>query len=338
MGRGRRPLPSSFKNQTIKNKENKMKKTLLALLSIAIAFTAIAPAQAQDERVLAIIDSAINSNNFKSIVHEVCYTTVKSSVPTQNMSCPNGELFMEGKGAASAAWPLQRDAKTKLPIPGMFDHSSGTFHGDQMVKSALTVNPNLKIVFIRVNNITNLGAGSTPADGQTILKALEWVTANASKYSIDAVSVSIAGITTLGRVQSLHPGCTTPSILNPFTSQVSQLNAANIPTFVATGNHGSRTLVGFPACVPGVIGVGGLVDKTDRLDPVTNSGPGLDMVETAKVSITRYNGSPSDSFGTSVSTALVSAKYVNTNTFKTFGEYLNSLKKVLINNVSYIRN
>jgi hypothetical protein len=119
---------------------------------------------------------------------------------------------------------------------------------------------------------------------------------------------------------------------------VSQLNAANIPTFVATGNHGSRTLVGFPACVPGVIGVGGLVDKTDRLDPVTNSGPGLDMVETAKVSITRYNGSPSDSFGTSVSTALVSAKYVNTNTFKTFGEYLNSLKKVLINNVSYIRN
>jgi hypothetical protein len=301
-----------------------MKKVLLSLLTIALAFTALAPAQAQDERVLAIIDSAINSNNFKSIVHEVCFTTVKSSVPTQNMSCPNGELFMEGKGAASAAWPSNL--------------SSPTFHGDQMVKSALTVNPNLKIVFIRVNNITNLGAGSTPADGQTILKALEWVTANAAKYSIDAVSVSIAGITTLGRVQSLHPGCTTPSILNPFTSQVSQLNAANIPTFVATGNHGSRTLVGFPACVPGVIGVGGLVDKTDRLDPVTNSGPGLDMVETAKVTITKYNGSVTDSFGTSVSTALASAHYVNRNTSKTFGEYLNSLKKVLINNVSYIRN
>jgi hypothetical protein len=320
-------MPSSFKNQTITtNKENKMKKVLLSLVTIALAFTAIAPAQAQDERVLAIIDSAINSNNFNSIVHEVCFTTVKSSVPTQNMSCPNGELFMEGKGAASASWP------TNL--------SSPTFHGDQMVKSALTVNPNLKIVFIRVNNITNLGAGSAPADGQTILSALDWVNKNASKYSIDAVSVSIAGITTnlKTRAQSLHPGCTTPSILNPFTSQVSQLNAANIPTFVATGNHGSRTLVGFPACVPGVIGVGGLVDKTDRLDPVTNSGPGLDMVETAKVTITKYNGSVTDSFGTSVSTALASAHYVNRNTSKTFGEYLNSLKKVLINSVSYIRN
>jgi hypothetical protein len=37
-----------------------MKKTLLALLSIALAFTAMQPSQAQDQKVLAIIDTAIN--------------------------------------------------------------------------------------------------------------------------------------------------------------------------------------------------------------------------------------------------------------------------------------
>ena len=87
-----------------------MKKTLLAILSIAIAFTAMQPSQAQDEKVLAIIDTAINAKNFPSIIHEVCFTTVKSSIPTQNMSCPNGELFMEGPGAASAPWPASSRA------------------------------------------------------------------------------------------------------------------------------------------------------------------------------------------------------------------------------------
>jgi hypothetical protein len=328
MGRGRRPLPSSFKNQTINNnKENTMKKVLLALLSIALAFTAMQPSQAQDERVLAIIDSAINSNNFPSIIHEVCFTTVKSSDLSQNMSCPNGELFMEGKGAASGKWPLNLNG--------------AIFHGDSMVKAALTVNPKLKIVFIRVHNVTSLGASSAPVDGSTILSALDWINKNSSKYSIDAVSVSMAGVhtETINKVKviSVHPGCTDPSILNPFTSQVSQLNAANIPTFVATGNSGSKTIVGFPACVSGVIGVGALGNAT-QLEAATNRGPGLDMVAFGRASITKYNGSPTDATGSSIANVVSAASYVNRSNFKTFGEYLTSLPKILIGTASYIRN
>ena len=302
-----------------------MKKVLLALLSIALAFTAMQPSQAQDERVLAIIDSAINSNNFPSIIHEVCFTTVKSSDLSQNMSCPNGELFMEGKGAASGKWPLNLNG--------------AIFHGDSMVKAALTVNPKLKIVFIRVHNVTSLGASSAPTDGSTILSALDWINKNSSKYSIDAVSVSMSGITTeiKTKTQSLHYGCTDPSILNPFTSQVSQLNAANIPTFVATGNNGSKTIVGFPACVSGVIGVGALGNATQP-EAVTNRGPGLDMVAFGRASITKYNGSPTDATGSSIANVVSAASYVNRNTFKTFGEYLTSLPKILIGTASYIRN
>ena len=307
-------MPSSFKNQTINNnKEKKMKKALLSLLSIAIAFTALAPAQAEDQKVLAIIDSAINSNNFTSIIHEVCFTTSKSSIPSQNMSCPNGELFMEGKGAASAPWPKSVN--------------NATYHGDSMVKSALTVNPNLKIVFIRFNDVTV--SGNSRGDAQALSQAINWVSQNATKYSIDALSVSQSSVS----VNNLAR-CTTDTAT---IIAIASLNTNNIPVFVATGNDRRRDVVGFPSCVSGVIGVGALGNAT-QLETATNTGPGLDMVAPGKVSITKYNGSPTDTSGSSVATAVSAASYVNRNTFKTFQEYLVSLPKILIGTSSYIRN
>jgi len=308
-------LPSSFKNQTITTtiRSNKMKKVLLALLSIALAFTALAPAQAEDQKVLAIIDSAINSKNFPSIIHEVCFTTVKSSVPDQNMSCPNGELFMEGPGAASAPWPVSIN--------------NATYHGDTMVKAALTVNPNLKIVFIRFNDVTSLG--NSRGDVKALALAFDWVSKNASKYSIDALSVSQSTVSA-GNLAL----CTKDTIT---VNSVASLTANNIPVFAATGNDRRKDVVGFPSCVNGVIGVGALGNAT-QLEGLTNTGPGLDMVAPGKVRVTKYNGSPTDTAGSSVATAVSAASYVNRNTFKTFGEYLASLPKILIGTTSYIRN
>ena len=315
-------------------RRNKMKKALLALLSIAIAFTALAPAQAEDQKVLVIVDSAINSKNFSSIIQEVCFTTVKSATPSQNMACPNGELFMEGPGAASAVWPTSIN--------------NGTYHGDSMVKSALATDPTIKIIFIRIANVNLSGNSLVPSQGETILSALNWVNQNASKYSIDAVSISLSGINTDFRtkVQSFHTGCTNPSILNPLVDQVSQLNTKNVPTFAATGNDGLSDVVGFPSCVPGIIGVGAITTTVDggvvAGETATNRGPGLDMVAISKIRITKYNGSPSDTSGSSASTAASSARYVGKNTFKTFTEYLNALPKqpvkfLKINNITKTR-
>lgn len=313
-------MPSSFKNQTITTtRRNKMKKVLLALLSIAIAFTALAPAQAEDQKVLAIIDSAINAKNFPSIIHEVCFTTVKSVDPKQNMSCPNGELFMEGPGAASAPWPTLATNKMWL--------SSGTFHGDTMVKAALTVNPNLKIVFIRFNDVTSLG--NSRGDARALALAFDWVSKNASKYSIDALSVSQSSVSA-GNLAL----CTKDTVT---VNAVASLIANNIPVFAATGNDRRKDVVGFPSCVNGVVGVGALGNAT-QLEGLTNTGPGLDMVAPGRVSITKYNGTPTDTAGSSVSTVVSAASYVNRNTFKTFQEYLVSLPKILIGTSSYIRN
>ncbi|MFN5975301.1 MAG: S8 family serine peptidase [Planctomyces sp.] len=290
-----------------------MKKTLLALLSALLVITTVQPVQANDERVLAIIDSAINSNNFPQIIHEVCFTTVKSKIVSQNMSCPNGELFMEGKGAASAPWPTSIN--------------NATYHGDAMVKSALTVNPNLKIVFIRFNDVTSLG--NSRGDARALALAFDWVSKNAAKYSIDALSVSQSSVSA-GNLAL----CSTDKVT---INAVASLTANNVPVFVAVGNDRRRDVVGFPSCVNGAVGVGALGNAT-QLEAATNTGPGLDMVAPGKVRITKYNGSPTDTAGSSVATAVSAASYVNRNTFSTFGEYLSSLSKIVIGAASYIRN
>jgi hypothetical protein len=290
-----------------------MKKALLAILSALFVISTVQPVRANDERVLAIIDTAINSNNFPQIIHEVCFTTVKSKIVSQNMSCPNGELFMEGKGAASAPWPTSVN--------------NATYHGDAMVKSALTVNPNLKIVFIRFNDVTSLG--NSRGDARALALAFDWVSKNAAKYSIDALSVSQSSVST-GNLAL----CTRDTVT---INAVSSLNANNIPVFVAVGNDRRRDVVGFPSCVSGVTGVGALGSAT-QLEAATNTGPGLDMVAPGSVQITKYNGSPTSTAGSSVATAVSAASYVSRNTFKTFTEYFSSLSKILIGNTSYIRN
>jgi hypothetical protein len=289
-----------------------MKKTLIAILSALLVVTVIQPSQANDQKVLAIIDTAINSNNFPQIIHEVCFTTVKSKVVSQNMSCPNGELFMEGKGAASAPWPTSVN--------------NATYHGDSMVKSALTVDPNIKIVFIRFNDVTSIG--NSRGDVRALTAAIDWVSKNASKYSIDALSISQSSVS----ADNLSRCTTDTQTINA----VASLNASNVPVFVATGNDRRQDVVGFPSCVSGVVGVGALATAT-QLEAATNRGPGLDMVAMSGVQITKYNGSPAVAYGSSVATAVASASYVSKNTSKSFGEYLSSLSKILIGSSSYIR-
>ncbi len=287
-----------------------MKKTLLAILSAVLVITTVQPSQANDQKVLAIIDTAINSNNFPQIIHEVCFTTVKSKIVSQNMSCPNGELFMEGKGAASAPWPTSVN--------------NATYHGDSMVKSALTVDPNIKIVFIRFNDVTSLG--NSRGDVKALVAAIDWVSKNANRYSIDALSISQSSISAdnLSR-------CTTDRAT---ISAVASLNTINVPVFAATGNDRRRDVVGFPSCVSGVIGVGAMGNAT-QLEAATNTGPGLDMVAVTGVNITKYNGSPAVAFGSSVATAVSAASYVSKNTKPTFLEYINGLLKVSLSGTFY---
>jgi hypothetical protein len=298
-------MPSSFKNQTITTtRRNKMKKALLALLSIAIAFTAMQPSQAEDQKVLAIIDTAIDSSKFPSVIQEACFTSAV------NQACLNGQLFMEGKGAASiSAWP-----KTKL---------SPVYHGHNMAAVALSANPNIKIVFVRVSNIPASGVSANATDG-TLSSAIKWVSENSEKYSIDAVSISMAGVRTVNKIKSPHSGC----YGSEFTNYVSTLSSKNVPTFVATGNDGLN-FVGFPSCLPGVVGVGSVKPDLSGLSTNVNRGDGLDLISLATVDVKNYFGNVDTMSGTSTSNAFAAATYVKNNNSQKFADFLNLLPKVL---------
>jgi hypothetical protein len=281
-----------------------MKKVLLALLSIAIAFTALSPAQAEDQKVLAILDTAIDSSRFPSVIQEVCFTS------SQNQACTNGNLFMEGKGSASSPiWP-----KNNL---------SPVYHGHRMAQVALSANPDIKIVFIRVSNIPASGVSANATD-ETLSSAIKWVSENSEKYSIDAVSISMAGVRTVGKIKTPHSGCRG----SEFTNHVATLSSKNVPVFVATGNDGVN-FVGFPSCIVGVVGVGSVTNNLSSLVPNVNRGDGLDLVSVATVDVKNYFGYTDISSGTSTSNAFAAATYVKNNKSQNFLDFLNLLPKIL---------
>lgn len=297
-----------------------MKKAILAVLASTLLLSVTVPAQAEDQKVLAIIDTAINSDIIPSVVYEACFTAAKST------GCPNGETFMEGKGSAKSAFPASIN--------------SNTYHGDSMVKAAVAVNPDLKIVFVRVADVTKSGNGSI--FNNSLIAAIDWVSKNAEKYSIDALSISLSGVnTTLDvanaatKVIALSSKCSDQSVI----SSVSSLALKNIPTFAATGNNGSKTVVGFPACIPGVIGVGEVSSQTDGKDKLgataTNRGPGLDIVAIGNVNITKYNGSPTTLAGSSGANVVVASTYINKNTYNNFNDYVSNLPKVSVKFLDY---
>lgn len=313
-------MPISYKNQRITTeRETKMKKTLLALLSATLLLTVTQPAQAEDQKVLAIIDSALNSKMFPEVIYEACFNTYSAS-------CPNSSKEMFGPGAANlSSWPTSLNDK-------------GAYHGDWMVKAALKTDPTLKIVFIRYTEEKKVSSGAMTYTNyaDSLSRALDWVSKNAEKYSIDAVSLSQSGLNS-----TLSKWCTTDKLTINATSA---LNSKNIPVFAATGNDANPNAVGFPACVSGVIGVGALTKSKIAFEKATNGqskvNPGLDVATFGAVEIHKGNivNAKFDLSGSSGATVVSAATYLKNNKYTTFQEYLNALPKIVINTVSYSTN
>jgi hypothetical protein len=287
-----------------------MKKLITTLLSLTIALVPLQVAQANDQKVLAIIDTAIDSKQFPQVIHEVCFNT---HTPT----CPNGSKFMEGAGAANlSVWPKP--------------NVSGAWHGDWMVKGALKADPTVKIVFIRYVEITN--SGTYRNDALSLVDAINWVSKNAEKYSIDALSISQS-------VTNLPSWCTGNTVT---VNAVASLNNKNVPVFAATGNNAMANVVGFPSCVSGVIGVGALQPNKTAFEKSTNGqsrvNPGIDTFGAVEIHMGNNLNAKLNLSGSSGATVASATTYLKNNSYKTFQEYFNALPKIVINAVSYSSN
>jgi hypothetical protein len=253
----------------------KMKKVALAV-AVVLGLVVVQPVQASDNKVLVIIDTAIDSTKVP-VLHEVCFTA---------KTCPNGTSFQEGPGAANVSnWSVR-----------------GIDHGHNIAQAAINSAPDVKIIFIRISDLNVFKTSSSMhTAGASMANAIRWVSENSEKYGIDAVSISQS------RINFAVGTCPTDVV---FSSAVQVLKAKNILTYAATGNDARTNQVGFPSCVADVVGVGA-TKPSGGLASYTNSGPGMDITFIGNYNVKSYKGADITITGTSVAAPMAAAKSVS---------------------------
>ena len=263
-----------------------MKTKLLLIIALAASLLAV-PASANAQKTLVIIDSGINTELDwvkRSLVEEVCII--------EYGTCPNGQKFMTGPGAAHVRY---QDVK-----------HSAMHHGSQMYSVAVQVDPNVRVVFIRIVGMSAKGFANSYTM-RSVQQAMEWVDVNAARLNVGAVSLSI------GRSYT-EVGC---PIEASFQTIVQKLNAAGVVVVASAGNGGNRVKVDYPACTPEVISVGatdvrysmrGVTGWVTPVMPSSNGGPDLDLYAHGRWTTQDLTGRKLLTLGTSNAAVAVATK------------------------------
>jgi hypothetical protein len=277
-----------------------MKKVIFIMISALAIATQTSPAKANDQKVVAIIDTAVDVSKFDNIIYEVCFTL---------KTCPNGKNFMEGPGSANVS---------NFSV-------NGISHGSNLVSVSRYTDPNVKIVFIRISDLNVYSKFSAMhTDGRSIERAIQWVSDNAEKYSIDAVSISQS------RTNFADGTCPSSPIVE---TSVKNLLNIKIPTFAATGNNGFKNRIAWPACVPGVYPVGaagpdGAIapysNITQQVNILANGCPAYSGNSCVK--ILDHMGILRALSGTSVATPIAATRFASSG--KSIAEWAGSLSKI----------
>jgi hypothetical protein len=259
-----------------------MTKNKIILIVVALSATLLPTqtASAVGEKTLVIIDSGINTDLAwakSAVIDEACFVEFNR--------CPNGFSQMIGAGASKIT-------------PAMT--TAGSFsHGTQMASVAVAVDPNVKIVSIRVAGMTAKGVPN-PYTAKAISWALDYVEANKARLNVGAVSISLG---------NSYKSTECPIVGN-LQTQITNLMASGIPVAIAVGNGGS-TKIDYPACIPQAIAVGATEDRYAMKEvsgwvypimAISNHNSDVDYFVNGKYTVSDLSDNKKVSFGTSNST------------------------------------
>lgn len=122
-------------------------------------------------------------------------------------------------------------------------------HGTNVAAITLAVAPNADVYSLNPFHNTELGIRAFDSD---ILEAIDWVIEQKTQQGIPFISVNL----------SLGGGAFDPPCYqSAFTGFFSQLYAIRVLPIVATGNDANPTMISSPACAPGSVAVGALLDR-----------------------------------------------------------------------------
>ncbi len=214
---------------------NNMKK-LAVIITALFAFIGIAPAQANTQGSIAIIDVNFESQLIDGQVTEVCITAI--SVCNSTVSPRNASQFKAFN------------------------------HGTIMADIARSNNPSAHLLLLEAGT-TKTGV----VNGNQLILALNWIMANAAQYNIKSVSFSYnAG--NGSRCLPSSPGVNVNLVHNNIVNAIAGLKNSGIKFYAASGNHTRGNNIDYPACITDAIAVGSNVYiGSTQLSDIILSGP-----------------------------------------------------------------
>lgn len=199
---------------------------------------------------------------------------------------------------------------------------NGFDHGTFMASVFVATNPNVNIVFIKIIGNTATGARQNAGEA-SVYNALNWVKANASKYNIQAVTMS-QGMHNLGAAGTDYCPKT------PTTQQsIKDLIAIGIPTFFPSGNGRDYTRIDWPACIDESISVG-YVDQQNEISANSNNDTSkLDFFAPGFFTIAGPGNVSKNISGSSAAIQVAGAQWIKLKTAKptyTYDQLLTALR------------
>ena len=183
---------------------------------------------------VAVLDGGVMSSHADlagDIVSEACFCEDALGVGC----CPNGNTTMTGTGSA-----VDGDGHG-TSVTGIIT-STGTL-------TSPGVAPDAGIVAVKVYGPSSAGMSISSIDS-----ALDWLLSQHESLGVRVVNLS------LGTVATYSDDGAFPCSGTITASLVSDLLAAGVATFIASGNGAANDGISFPACIPEAISVGGVYD------------------------------------------------------------------------------
>ena len=235
-------------------------------------------AAAPQQKVLAIIDTGLDgtaTDIFKNIVSEACVS--------HNGSCPNGQNFMAGAGAAT------------LPTEAL--HNQTFAHGTQVVSAAIAANKNVRILEVRCSSVVEKSKweGCTYDD---IATSLDWLNQNHAQLNLGAVVLPMATVPT-----------TTCDVDVKNQELVAELASSDIPVIASSGNSGVYNGISNPACIPGVLAISA-TDSSGDIATYANYSPRVDFAASGEFNVTTHNNRKIFAEGTSLAAGAFGSEWL----------------------------
>ena len=256
------------------------------LLALILAITALSQSPAMSDTppaTLVIIDTG-----FDTSIPVIGNATIFEACILDWSMCPNGSSMQEGPGAAT--------------VSSNSNTFNGIGHGTQMASIAIDINPQQKLILIRLIAYNSRGQRMTVFDS-SVARVFKWIVKKREELNIGAVAMAQG-----------HHGLLSGKDYCPRNTElekaITELRMANVPVFFPAGNAGDKSRIDWPACIPSSIALGA-INPEGKIADYSNYDKNLvDFYTTGSASTLLPGGSRVNTSGTSVSTIVAAAQWL----------------------------